>query len=112
MGGGGFDAGTIQNQGAVGTAPLPEGQVCGGADLLDGRFGIKFGLVRLPGKLQNQAVLVVVCIELIVGDIQGNQTILDDRLGRVELLVGGIKAVRREERHIDAALDIHAEADI
>src|SRR5699024_7205930 len=112
LGGGVLHAGTVQDQLAIGAGPLPEGQVGRGADLLDGRLRVEGGLVRLPGKLQDQAVLVVVRIQLVVGDVQAHQAVLNDRLGRVQLLVGGVKAVRGQERHVHAAFDVHAEADV
>ena len=107
-----FDHGAVQDQLTVCTAPFPEGQVGGGADLFDGSFGVEIRLAGLPRKFENQAVGIVVHIQLVVGHVQTDQTVLNDELRGVQLLIGGIVAVRGCKCHVDAALDIHAEADI
>ena len=107
-----LDHGAVQDQLTVRTAPLPEGQVGGGADLFDGSFGVEIRLAGLPRKFEDQAVGIVVHIQLVVGHVQTDQTVLNDELRCVQLLIGGIVAVRGCKRHVDAALDIHAEADI
>ena len=107
-----LDHGAVQDQLAVRTASLPEGQIGGGADLFDGRFGVEIRLAGLPREFEDQPVGVIVHVQLVVGHIQGDQTVLNDELRGVQLVVGGIVAVRRSKRHVDAAFDIHAEADI
>ena len=102
----------VKDQRTVCAAPLAEGQVGGGADLLDGGFGVELGLARLPRELEDEAVGVVVHIQLIVGHIEGDQTILDDQLSSLELVVGGVIAVGRDEGDVDAALDVHTKADV
>ena len=54
-----FDHGAVKDQLAVLAGSLAEGQVGGGADLLNGRLGVKIRLAGLPRELQNQAVGVV-----------------------------------------------------
>ena len=107
-----FDHGAVQNQLAVLAGSLAEGQVGGGADLLNGRLGVKIRLAGLPRKLQNQTVGVVVHIQLVVGHVQRDQTVLDDQTGGIQLLVRGIIAIRGHKGDVDAALDIHTKADI
>ena len=107
-----FDHGAVQDQLAVLAGSLAEGQVGGGADLLNGRLGVKIRLAGLPRELQNQAVGVVVHIQLVVGHVQGDQTVLDDQTGGIQLLVRGIVAIRGHKGDVDAALDIHTKADI
>ena len=109
---GAFDHGAVQNQLAVLAGSLAEGQVGGGADLLNGRLGVKIRLAGLPRKLQNQAVGVVVHIQLVVGHVQRDQTVLDNQTGGIQLLVRGIVAIRGHKGDVDAALDIHTKADI
>ena len=103
-----LDHGAVQDQLTVCTASLPEGQVGGGADLFDGSFGVEIRLAGLPRKFEDQTVGIVVHIQLVVGHVQTDQTVLNDELRCVQLLIGGIVAVRGCKRH----LDIHAEADI
>ena len=112
LGGCTLDLGAVQDQFTVGTAALAEGQVRGGADLLNGGFRVKIRLTGLPRELQDQAVGIVVHIQLIVGDVQRHKAVLDDKLRRFQLFFGGVVAVRGNESDIHAALDIYAEADI
>ena len=107
-----LDHGAVQDQFVVCAAPLAEGQVGGAADLFNGGFGVKIGLAGLPRKLQDQAVGVIIHIQLVVGHVQADHTILDDQLGSVQLIIGGIVVVRGGKRYVDTAFDIHAEADI
>ena len=109
---GAFDHGAVQNQLAVLAGSLAEGQVGGGADFLNGSLGVKIRLAGLPRKLQDQAVGVVVHIQLIVGHVQRDQTVLDDQTGGIQLLIRGIVAIRGHKGDVDAALDIHTKADI
>ena len=102
----------VKDQRTVCAAPLPEGQVGGGADLLNGGFGVELGLARLPRELEDEAVGVVVHIQLIVGHVEGDQTVLDDQLSSLKLVVGGVVAVGGDEGDVDAALDVHTEADV
>ena len=89
-----------------------EGHVGGGADLINGSFGVELGLTGLPGEAHDDAVLVVVHIHLAVGDVQPHQPLLDDAFGGVQLLIGGVGAVRNHEGHVHAALDVNAEANV
>ena len=107
-----FHHGAVQDQLAILAAALPEGQVGGGADLLNGSFWVKIRLAGLPGELQDQAVGAGVHVELIVGNVQGHQTVLDDQLCSLQLLLGGIVILRGHKGDVDAALDVHTKADI
>ena len=107
-----LDHGAVQNQLTVGTAALPEGEVRGGADLVDRRFRVKIRLTGLPRKLEDQAVGGVVHIQLIVGHVQSDQTVLNYKLRGLQLFFGGIVAIRRHKGDVYAALDIHTKADI
>ena len=102
----------VEDELSVCAAPLAEGQIGGGADLLNGGFGVELRLARLPRELEDEAVGVVVHIQLIVGHIEGDQTVLDDQLSSLELVVGGVIAVGRDEGDVDAALDVHTKADV
>ena len=54
--------GAVQDELAVGTAPLPERQVGGGADFLNGGFRVEIRLTGLPRELEDEAVRVVIHI--------------------------------------------------
>ena len=107
-----FDHGAVKDQLAVLAGSLAEGQVGSSADLLNGRLGVKIRLAGLPRELQNQAVGVVIHIQLVVGHVQRDQTVLNDQTGGIQLLVRGIVAIRGHKGDVDAALDIHTKADI
>ena len=107
-----FDHGTVQDQVTVGAAALAEGQIGRGADLLNGRFRVEVCFAGLPRELQDQAVGAGVHIQLVVGHIQGHQTVLDDELRRFQLLFGGIVVLRGHKGDVDAAFDVHTEPDV
>ena len=109
---GALDHGAVQDQLTVRTASLAEGQIGGGADLIDRSFRVKICLTGLPREFQDQAVGIVVHIQLIVGHIQRHETVLNDELGCFQLFFGSIVAIRRHKGDVDTALDIHTEADI
>ena len=107
-----FDHGTVQDQVTVGAAALVEGQIGRGADLLNGRFRVEVGLTGLPRELQDQAVGAGIHIQLVVGHIQCDQTVLDDELCCFQLLFGGIVVLRGHKGDVDAAFDVHTEPDV
>ena len=107
-----FNHGAVQDQVTVGAAALAEGQIGRGADLLNGRFRVEVCFAGLPRELQDQAVRAGVHIQLVVGHIQCDQTVLDDELRRFQLLFGGIVVLRGHKGDVDAAFDVHTEPDV
>ena len=104
--------GAVQDELAVGTAPLPERQVGGGADFLNGGFRVEIRLTGLPRELEDEAVRVVIHIQLIVGHIESHQTVFNDELGCFQLVIGRVIVIGRDKGHIDTALDVHTKADV
>ena len=91
---------------------LAEREHRSGADLLDRGLGVEIRLTFLPRETNDDTVLIVIRIHFVVRDVQVHKALLDDGLRRGHLLVRCVVAVGRHERHVHAASDVDAEADV
>ena len=109
---GGFHIIAGEDQLPVSRGAAAEHHLGRGADLVNGRLGIEVRLIALPRKTDDDAVFVVVHIILIIRDAKADQTILNNGLGGVHLIIRRIHAVGGHEGHIHAAPDVNAKTDV
>ena len=92
-----------------------EAQHCGRTDLLDCFLGVEAGVVSLPRETNDDVVRRKVCEYLVVVDVLADQSGLDDRLRRVQIVLcdgGRVVVVRGAECYVYAAADINTPSDI
>ena len=109
---GGSHVVTAENLLARGRGALAENHLGGGADLIDSRLRVEISLAGLPGKTDDDTILVTVNIALVVRNAQADQTVLDNGFCRRHLFGGGIHITGGHKGNIDTAADIDTEADI
>ena len=108
----GFHIIASENQFPVSRGAAAEYHLGRGADLINGSLGIEVRLIALPGKTNDDTVFIVVHIILIIRDAETDQTILDNSLGGVHLVIRCIHTVSGHERHVHTAPDVDAETDV
>ena len=96
----------------IGVGAFPEGQPGRCAQLFNSGLRIEVRFAFFPGEADNDPAFIVVSVDLTIGDVQGNETLLDNSFRRFHLRFRCVNIFGRRKGHIDAATDINSPANV